>query len=455
MDQRPFRLHAVVVGAGMGGLLAARVLADAYERVTIVERDALPPIGEDRKGVPQGHHVHVLLARGAEILEELFPGLTDRLVAGGATVADHLSEVRLSIGGQQLCREPLGVPGVLMSRPFLEGHVRRRVRELPNVDVVESCDVVGPLTPEDVGRVSGVRILRRTRGSAEELMPADLVVDSSGRSGRTLAWLDDLNFERPAEDKLRIDLAYVTRHLRLPDGATGDDKLVVVGAAPGRPRGMALAREEGDRWALTLLGYGRDHHPPTGLRGFMAFADSVCPPDLWPALEAATPLDNPVLYRFPSELRRRYELLPRFPEGLLVTGDALCSFNPHYGQGMTVAALEALALRHCLADAGGADPGRGDVDCGLSHRFFAAAAQAVEPAWQLAVGGDLALPEVDGDRPSPIREANAYLERVRRAAGRDATVARAFLEVAGMLRSPDALFQPAIVSRVLHYGGPG
>ncbi|MDP8970069.1 MAG: hypothetical protein M3N52_06175 [Actinomycetota bacterium] len=430
--------HALVVGASMAGLLAARVVSDAYERVTVVERDALPSVGENRKGVPQGRHIHGLLPRAEEIFDELFPGLTHRLTEAGARMIDLFGEARFSPSGHLLARVPTGLQVLSASRPFLEGHVRERVRVLANVALVERCDVVGLTTTGDRRRVTGVRILRRTDGSAEEMLAADLVVDASGQAGRTPAWLEALGYPRPVVDKVRIRVGYASRRLRLPPAALGGDKGIIVGAEPGRPRGMALSAIEGDQWLLSLFGY-EGHHPPSDPAGFLGFAATVAPPDVLQAIRNAEPLDRIVTHRLDSNLRRRYERLRRFPDGLLVMGDAMCSFNPIYGQGMTVAALEAMALRRCLESG----------DHHLARRYFPAAAKAVDHAWKMATGADLALPVVEGPRPLEVRLVNAYMRRLMAVAAHDPLVATAFTRVAGMLDPPQSLLRPAVVLRVL------
>jgi 2-polyprenyl-6-methoxyphenol hydroxylase-like FAD-dependent oxidoreductase len=430
--------RAVVLGASLAGLLAARVLADAYTQVTVIDRDELPEASTHRRGVPHGRHAHALLTGGQQALEDLFPGLTAELITHGVPVGDLLANGRWYLSGHRLRQAHSGLVALSPSRPFLEGHVRARVRALPNVALLDSCDIVGLAATPDGRRVTGVRVLRRADGSAEELVGADLVVDATGRGSRSPVWLEALGYERPETEQVRIGLGYTTRTYRLPPDTLGGDLGVVQAATPQHPRSGVLVLLEGDRWMVTLGGRLGDH-PPTDPDGFLEFARSLRFPDICQAIRDGEPLDDPVAFRFPASVRHRYERLDRFPEGLLVMGDAVCSFNPVYGQGMSVAALEALILRRYLQRGTRPQP----------RRVFRDLARVVDVPWEIAVGGDLIFPGVQGRRTLKARLVNAYLARLHGAAAHDATLASAFLRVAGLVAPPQSLLRPGIAVRVL------
>ena len=434
--------HAVVVGASMGGLLAARALSGPYHKVTVLDRDALPDDATPRRGVPQGRQLHFLLSRGAVILDAMFPGILDELEAAGVPVMRHFQEGSLNFGGRQfLMPDKPGDPPIYNpTRPFLEARVRARVAALPGVAVIAGREVSGLLHTTDRARVTGVRV-RLGRDGSEHDLTADLVVDATGRGGRSPVWLGELGYAPAPEEKLAVDLVYATRLIRLPAGALGRRQLIAVGAVPGRPRSVAACAVEGDRWILTPAGYA-GHHPPADDAGFDAYVRSVVPPATAEVLLAGERLGDVVTHRFPANLRRRYEKLDRFPAGYLVIGDAVCSFNPLYAQGMTVAAMEAEALRACLVRGKGSERG-------LAKRFFRAAAGAVDVGWDFATGADLALPEVAGPRSVKVRAGIAYTAQVQAAATVDPEVSEVFGRVLAFVDPPTALLAPAFVNRVV------
>jgi 2-polyprenyl-6-methoxyphenol hydroxylase-like FAD-dependent oxidoreductase len=436
MSQPRSRDHAIVIGASMGGLLAARALAEHFTRVTVLERDTLPTDVEQRKGVPQGEHAHGLLARGREIIEEFFPGITDELVARGAMRGEVAGDVLWHSHGGFLADAREGLVGVLLSRPLLETQVRARLVALPNVTIVPQCDVVGLLASPDRARVAGVRV-QRASGAVEEV-PADLVVDASGAGTKSPAWLSMLGYAAPEEETVRVGLGYTTRLYRRRAGDAGGRLGVVVITEPPNPRGGVALALEGDRWIVSAAGYF-GQHPPTDEQGFLDYLGEMPNPALRDLVRAAEPISDFKTFKFAGSVRRRYERLKRFPEGYLAFGDAVSRFNPVFGQGMTSAALQAAALRDCLAS--NAAP--------LWLRFLRAASRIVDVPWSIAVGADLAFPQAEGPRGPMVKFLNWYIAKLHRAAHRDPALALAFHKVSNLVAPPPTLLTPGIVWRVL------
>lgn len=438
-QQQAGRQHAIVIGASIGGLLAARALTDHYQQVTVLERDIFPAAGEHRKGVPQGRHAHVLLPSGREAMETLFPGLSEELVAQGAVLGDSAQNVVRFISGSYHQRFQGGTQSIYISRPRLEAQIRSRMLALPNVQMIENCNVTGVTASEDRSQITGVRLVRRAVGDAEAVLNADLVVDATGRGSPSQTWLTALGYTIPAEEQVRVDMGYASRIYRRKPGQTQDVvySVMITPVPPNRRMGVMLAQED-ERWQVTLAGYLGDH-PPTDPEGFLAFAKTLPTLDIYNVIRGAEPLSEPLPAKYPASTRHYYERLTRFPTGYLIFGDAICSFNPAYGQGMSVAALEALALRECLASG----------DQALAQRFFAATGQLLDIPWTIAVGGDLRFPEVAGKRSTAKQLIDWYLVKLHRAAQHDPAVVRAFGKVASLRASPKSLLHPRVAWRVL------
>lgn len=427
--------HAIVVGAGMAGLLTTLALVGAGCRVTLVDRDPIEPDDALRPGTPQAPHVHALLPGGIAALEHLAPGFTDELAVAGATVGDVLEDNLLCFNGHELRRGISGLPLVQASRALMEGVVRRRVLQASQVTVLGRCDVTGLLVRD--GSVQGVRLLRRADHSAEEERSADVVVDATGRTCRSAGWLRGAGLEAPEVERVRVDVHYATRLFRRPArGARG----VLHAPTPWQPRGGAVSLIEGMRMLVTLAGVCGER-PPGDPAGFDAYAESLRPTYLTDAMAHAEALGDPTTFSFPAAARRR---TTGGPAGLLVVGDALCSLNPVYGQGISVAALQALALsrhlrHHALRD---------------TRRVQRVAARVVDVPWQMAAGADLAFPAVDGRRTRSGQAMGRYVARVHSAASRDVHVGRAFLRVTGLVAPAPLLLRPDVVARVALSGRP-
>ncbi len=411
-------------------MLAARVLSNYYERVTILDRDTFPAAGEQRRGVPQGVHTHGLLASGREVFERLFPGLTAEMIAAGALPGDLLADSVWFIGGASLSRVKCGIGGLLLSRPFLEGMIRQRVRANPKITMVENTVVEGVVATEDRKRVTGAK-------TAKEVVFANLIVDATGRGSHTPQWLETLGYAQPPEERVEVALAYSTRWFRRrPDHIPGDS-VVIVPATPEGKRAAAMLAQEGDRWTVTLVGYF-GQNAPLDLPGFIEYAKSLPAPQIHQVISNAEPIGEGHTARFPASVRRHYEKLERFPDGFLVIGDAICSFNPIYGQGMSVAALESEALAQSLGAANG----------NLARDFFRRASKIVDMPWAMAVGNDLRIPETVGTRNAALGFINWYVSKLHQRAHRDPELSIAFVRAANLLAPPSSMLHPRVMARV-------
>ena len=429
---------ALVIGGSMAGLLAARVLSDHFDRVIVLERDRFSEAPESRQGVPQGRHAHALLARGEQVLSRLFPGITGDLVAGGGVRGDIGDICRWFQFGGYKVQHRSGVENSMQTRPFLEWHTRRRLAALPNIELRDGCSVAGLL--RDGSRVTGVA----ANGNLEPCeIKADLTVDCTGRGSRAPRLLAEMGFESPQQSLVKINVGYSSRFFRRrPGDLSGARVVLIFPQPPDDRRGGALMPVEGDRWLCTLGGWAGDY-PPIDPEGYLAFARSLAAPDIYNVVSKAEPLSDPVPHRFPSNQRTHYERLTRFPDGYLVLGDAVCSFNPLYGQGMSTSAIQAEALQRCLS---------GNAGAGLALRFFAEAAKPIDTAWHMAVSEDFRFHGVTGPRPWGLELGNRYVAMVHRAVTRDARVYGQFLRVLNLLESPNTLFRPGVVMRVLLAG---
>jgi 2-polyprenyl-6-methoxyphenol hydroxylase-like FAD-dependent oxidoreductase len=428
-------------------MLAARVLSDHFDAVTLLERDRFPEAPAARKGLPQGRHAHILLERGREILERFLPGLTGELVRTGAAPLDFTRDVAWLSPAGWYVRFPGDLRLLACSRDLLDWVVRGRVTALPKVRIRQGADVAGLIRgPGEGGRVTGVRL--RSCAAEDEVnysgavLAADLVVVAGGRRSRLPEWLTALGFEPPAETVVNSFQGYASRYYRPPTGFAPDWKaLYIQQAPPADPRGGLVSPVEGGRWLVSLIG-GDGDYPPTDEAGFLAFARSLRSPALYEAIAAAEPLTPIAGQRATDNRLRHYDRPGRLPDGVVALGDAVFAFNPVYGQGMSAAALGAEVLDGWLREDGHHNLGRG-------RDFQSRLARATAVAWQLSTGADYRFRTTEGPPQSWVaRLTGRYLAAVMRAATRRPWVRRRLAEVLHLLRPPSALFGAGALARL-------
>jgi 2-polyprenyl-6-methoxyphenol hydroxylase-like FAD-dependent oxidoreductase len=442
--------HAVVIGGSIAGLMAARVLSGHFERVTVIERDSVAANAAERRGAPQAAHIHALLLAGERVLSSLYTGFAAGLQQAGAVplragrdIAYFLPGGKAySPGGAMKAPRDLGFDLYGASRALIEHCVREHTRRLPNVRL-ETATAHGLLC--NGASIHGVRWEQAGRMGH---LPTDLVVDAGGRGTRAAHWLAQLGFGPPPETVIGVDMAYASARFRLrDDDAEPERQLVFRGPAPTHRRSAILGRIEGGLWHLTLAGrFGED--PPFDDAGFRAFARSLHSPRLHQLIDGAERVGEIVQYQFPTSVRRHYEQLPALPQRWLAVGDAICSFNPIYGQGMSVAALQCQALQRLLAARASEFEAATALD-GLAASFFALAAEPSQQAWTLAANQDFAFPQTRGTRPPGLAERARYAAALDSLIPEDPQVHRLLAEVVNLARPASALSDEPLRARVL------
>jgi 2-polyprenyl-6-methoxyphenol hydroxylase-like FAD-dependent oxidoreductase len=431
--------HGLVIGSGIAGLLAARVLLNHFASVTVVERDSLPEQPGKRRGVPQTVHSHGLLKRGSNILEQLFPGLESELVADGAILSDEIADSLVLIQGDTFPRFASDLIVPICSRSLLEWSIRRRLLKNDRLQFLDATQVKKLLTDETNSRITGVQLLDRDTLLLGELT-ADLVVDASGRQSHAPKWLEELSYPTPAETKVNAFFGYTTRWYDRPQHLDEDWKtLLVMPESPDASRIGVLMAMEGDRWALSLYGFNRDY-PPTDEEGFLEFARSLSNPAIYKAIKDAKPVSPIYSFRNTENRLRHYEEL-KLPEGFVVMGDAVFALNPFYTQGMTTAAIGALELDRCLDRQ---FQSRTDLT-GLSDRFQQQLAQSLQAAWMFATNRDRAWlspvnAKTTGKKLNWIdRLSKQYWQEVEALLKSNPEIHRSSMEIYHMVRTPTAM----------------
>jgi len=441
--------NAIVIGGSIAGLLAARILSDCFEQVTIIESDSFPTQPQWRQGVPQSHHAHILLTKGWQILELFFPGLQDELATAGTPFVDWTADFPLLGLGGWFPRFASHIKTHPSSRNLLEWSIRKRLINRSNISFLQGNKVISLLSDTDNICVTGVQIgdppaaALRYRHFQTQLT-ANLIVDASGRNSQTPQWLKTLNYNPPEETEINSFLGYASRWYQRPTNIPNDfEALYLLPKPPHLTRGGGYYPVEENCWIVTLIGVARDY-PPTDEDGFLEFAQTLRSPLLYEAIKEAQPVSPIYSYRNTGNRLRHYEKLSRFPENFVVMGDAVCTFNPIYGQGMTAAALGTLTLKQCLEQ-----QSQNNLT-GLSKRFQKQLAKVNATPWLMATGEDFRWPTTEGGSPNFVTKLmHRYLDQVMLLAVDSPETYQAWFEVMHLEKQPTSLFQPGIIKRLL------
>ena len=431
----------MVIGASIAGLCAARVLSDFYDRVTLVERDELPELPQNRAAVPQDRHLHLLMARGAAEFGALFPGILDEMVAAGVPILkDEPKSLHFGAAGHVL-----GIPTELRdtfttyipSRPHLEWQIRRRTLAIPNVEIVRGS-VTAPRYDTRAHRVTGVDVDFAV-DRASEFVPSDLVVDAAGRGTRLPVWLAEWGFERPRERTVDVGIHYATHWVDIPDGLF-EEKVLVAGASRTNPLGLGMLQYEGGDWVLTTFGVAKVR-PPQNFDEMCDLADQILPAHIAAAVRKGETLGEVAFHKFPTSRWRRYDKLDRFPVGIVPFGDAVASFNPTYGQGMTMTSLQAGHLRRAL----------GSDSQDLAGQLNRATAKSTDPVWTMNAVADLVLHNASGEAPRWYRPIGELFDQFLGAAETEPVLAEWFLRRFSLLDRLDMTPPPRILGRTIRH----
>lgn len=428
--------HAIVIGASIAGLCAARVLSDFFDRVSVFERDELPDHAANRPAVPQGRHVHLLMARGANEFETMFPGVLAEMVSAGVPMLEnrpdciHFGAAGHVLGTNHTLRREF--TAYVPSRPHLEWQIRRRVLAIPNVEVSHR-DVAEPTFDPDLRRVTGVRL------DADSTVAADLVVDATGRGTRLPVWLRQWGFEPPTEDTVDVGIDYSTHQVRIPDGLF-EEKVVVAGASRNHPVGLGMLYYEDGLWGLTTFGTARAQ-PPTDFAGMVALAEEILPAHVVAALRQGEPIGEVAHHKYPTSRWRRYDKLDRFPAGIVPLGDAVVSFNPTFGQGMTMTSIQAANLRRVL------ESGTSEMAGPLAQLT----AKTTWPVWTMNAIGDLVLHNAKGPQRWWYQPVGGLFDQFLGAAETDPVLAEWFLRRFSLLDSLYMVPSARLVGRTVRH----
>lgn len=435
--------RAVIIGGGISGKLAARVLSDVFEEVVILESDPEPQGPFPRKGAPQGEHIHALLFADANGLEELFPGITEKFIASGAVKINSTQDIAWFHHGVWKLRFAGDYTTILQTRPHLEWHIEQYIKSIPNITIYYSQIVKNYLYIKDENRINGIELIDGSNST--RTVHADLIVDASGASSFSSRWLNMREVHIP-EEQVKIDLSYFTRMFQLPDSPDRDWSIKLVYPNPPHEKiGGGISKVEGNRYSVTFMGYHNEINKKEILKsdnGFIELAKKLPKLDIYQQLKDATALSRTAVYSVPNITWRRFDKVNNLPEGLLLIGDTICRIDPFFGQGMSIAVLEALTLKKLLVN-------QNQTNQKLIEAFHQQAAKTISPIWNMVIFEDFRYPATSGKKPPGLSIQQWYAKNIFLLSSQNQDIYSAFIKVMHLLRPTSTLIHPRIIISVL------
>lgn len=426
----------IIIGGGIAGKLAARVLSDVYQEVIIVEQDSEATSPTPRKGAPQGNHIHALLHAGEHGLEKLFPGISESFYSTGAVKINSTKDLAWRHHGVWKIRYDGGYTTTLQTRPHLEWHINQYIKMIENISVKYNQTVKKYVYDEVENRITGV-VLKN--GS---IIHADLIIDASGASSFSYRWLIEQGIQIPIE-KVKIGLMYVSQIVELPENDDRDWTIKLLYPDPPHEKmAGSISKVEGNRYLVTFIGYHNIINEKEILKGnsLVELAKTLPKSDIYQELQNGQPLTDISIYRVPHITWRKIEKVKRFPAGLLMIGDTICRIDPFFGQGMSIAVLEALALKDIFQN---------QSQDNLAHKFHNEAAKIIAPIWNMVLTEDFRYPETTGKKPLGLPILQWYAKNVFLLSAKDEKIYDSFIKVMNLKRPMTILMKPSIVFAVL------
>lgn len=435
---------AIIIGGGISGKLASRVLSEFFKEVLIIERDQEPEGPFPRKGAPQGEHLHALLHAGEYGLETLFPGITEKFYSSGAIKINSTKDLAWFHHGVWKLRYDGGFTTTLQTRPHLEWHIEQYIKKIPNVTTHYNQVVQNYLYNEEENRIVGVEI-KDGNTSAVKIEKADLIVDASGVSSLSTGWFNKRGVHIP-DEKVAIGLSYVSKLFRLPDSQDRDWTIKLVYPNPPHEKiGGTISKVEGNRYIVTLIGYHNEIKEKDGLKsenGFTNLAKKLPELDIYEEIKDATPLSVTSIYRVPNIIWRRFDKMQKFPNGLLLLGDTVCRIDPVFGQGMSIAVLEALELQKLFQD-------HHQTLNKITTNFHKKAAKIISPVWNMVITEDFRYPGTTGKKPIGLFIQQWYAKNIFLLSSQNQEIYHSFIKVMNLVRPMTILMHPKIIKTVL------